>query len=148
MVYLYFIFSVLIFSTFSATSSTKYLSLCDGIDDRLSFAAHLIDIPDFYISAKEFSSGEICNEPVGHYGYMVESYEIFIFTDIYINDILLNRPNTLYNVLLHEVAHSMGMTHSENFGIMNYYITINSDGSIFEDQRKLWLSSADYFTSG
>ena len=54
----------------------------------------------------------------------------------------MNLPNTLYNVLLHEILHGLGLKHSKEKGMMNYSITVDDKGPL-EDHHKLWLSSDD-----
>lgn len=64
-------------------------------------------------------------------------------TDIMISNALFNYPNNLYNVLLHEIIHALGLNHSkENYGIMNYSVSLNSDYSLIND-RHLYLSIDD-----
>ena len=64
-------------------------------------------------------------------------------TDIVINHKLLKTKNTLYNVLLHEIIHSLGLNHTYNYGIMNYTIFMDSNNNIIEDRRKIYLSVDD-----
>jgi len=64
-------------------------------------------------------------------------------TDIIINHKLLKTKNTLYNVLLHEMIHSFGLNHSNEYGIMNYSIRVNERNEILEDSNKLYLSTDD-----
>ena len=54
----------------------------------------------------------------------------------------MNLPNTLYNVLLHEILHSLGLKHSLLKGMMNYSITVDNKRPI-EDHHKMWLSLDD-----
>lgn len=86
------------------------------------------------------NTGTICNQRRGHYGYTTLDNNR---TDIYINNKLLNTPNTLYNVVLHEVLHSIGLDHSDKEGMMKYAITENWYGSPVNDERRLWLSIDD-----
>jgi hypothetical protein len=111
------------------------MSLCEGIDSRLYDVVYSLDMSDFYITAEEFSNVRLCNQPYGHYGYAL----VGLYSEIFINDILLDTPNTLYNVLLHEVTHVLGGVHSDRPGIMNYSLLLNFDGSVHEDDRKLWV---------
>ena len=64
-------------------------------------------------------------------------------TNIFIKNELLYFPNTLYNVLLHEVLHSFGLGHSDKTGMMNYSIKLGLFNRIKEDSTKLWLSIDD-----
>jgi hypothetical protein len=63
-------------------------------------------------------------------------------TAIEISDRLLSYTNTLYNVLLHEMLHSVGLKHSTESGVMNYSIFTTRD-TVMEDIRRIWLSSDD-----
>jgi hypothetical protein len=70
--------------------------------------------------------------------------------NININDNLLFNNNTLYNVVLHEMGHMMGLGHTYTSGIMNYSIqsmVFDIDGEshtrYIEDCIKLWLSYDD-----
>ena len=54
----------------------------------------------------------------------------------------MNLHNTLYNVLLHEMLHSLGLKHSKEKGMMNYSITVD-DKMPIEDHHKMWLSLDD-----
>ena len=64
-------------------------------------------------------------------------------TDIIINHKLLRTKNTLYNVLLHEFVHSLGLNHTTEYGVQNYTIFLDSNNNIIEDRRKIYLSSDD-----
>ena len=86
------------------------------------------------------STGSICNAKHLKYGYMIP-YENF--TEIHISNKLLNSPNTLYNVVLHEVLHSVGLNHSSKEGMMKYVMSENWWAGVIEDQRELWLSIDD-----
>ena len=63
-------------------------------------------------------------------------------TAIEISYALLNYPTTLYNVLLHEMLHSVGLKHSTEAGVMNYSVLIQRN-TVMEDSRRIWLSSDD-----
>ena len=64
-------------------------------------------------------------------------------TDIIINHNLLKTKNTLHNVILHEVIHSLGLNHTTDYGVQNYTIFLDSDNNIIEDRRKIYLSIDD-----
>jgi len=64
-------------------------------------------------------------------------------TDIIINKKLLKTPTTLYNVILHEIVHSLGLNHTTDYGTMSYNIFLDSDNNIIEDRRKIYLSIDD-----
>ena len=65
-----------------------------------------------------------------------------LHTEIEISYRLLNYPTTLYNVVLHELLHSVGLKHSTEAGVMNYSVFTNRN-TVVEDKRKIWLSSDD-----
>jgi len=46
-------------------------------------------------------------------------------------------PNTLWNVLRHEVAHTQGQQHGQNTTEMQYYVTKNPQGTIVEDTFRI-----------
>jgi hypothetical protein len=85
--------------------------------------------------------GEICSADNTHYGLML--LDKTGKTDILIANRLAYRPNTLRNVFLHEMGHSLGLEHSDKDGIMNYSIWQDTHGNIVEDQRRLYLSGDD-----
>ena len=97
-----------------------------------------------YIDTSSNATGIICNEPDVHYGYMTLSDDN-INTDITISNDLLIYPNTLYNVILHELLHALGLDHNNGEpGLMSYAVTAFSlFGSIVNDCKKLWISSDD-----
>ena len=59
---------------------------------------------------------------------------------VYINNELYG--DNLYNVILHEMLHALGLKHSKKMGIMNYSLQIYQ-GNILQDLRRLWLSIDD-----
>jgi predicted Zn-dependent protease len=126
-------------------SYPKVLSMCPSLSpvlkDTIDEVAEHMNLNGYLvIIQEENSSGTICNQHRGHYGYTTLDNNR---TDIYINNKILYLPNTLYNVLLHEVLHSIGLDHSQEQGIMSYAITENWYGSPVNDERRLWLSIDD-----
>ena len=72
------------------------------------------------------SSGTIRLSNAGYFGKTVID-TVTSTTNITVKTELLRYPNLLYNVLLHEVGHSLGLKHSDKYGIMNYsLLTINN----------------------
>ena len=65
-----------------------------------------------------------------------------LHTEIEISYRLLNYPTTLYNVMLHEILHSVGLKHSNQAGVMNYSMFTNRN-TVMEDSRRIWLSNDD-----
>ena len=119
----------------------KILAPCENIHPIVLKAFNEIsdNVPYFLVGDDNYS-GVFCNSIEGHYGYTVV-YENY--TDISIKNELLFYPNTLYNVALHEVLHSMGLDHNKGGnGMMNYSVRTGWFG-IKDDERKLWLSEDD-----
>jgi hypothetical protein len=131
-------------------SFPKVLNLCEDIDPILEQTAYDVseNIPNFYVSSIHSvninmnATGYICNQEDGHYGYMSYNHNTNN-TNIWINNELLLTPNTLYNVLLHEVLHSFGLAHSDVEGMMNYSLSTNWLGYVKNDEKKLWISFDD-----
>ena len=48
-----------------------------------------------------------------------------------------------YNVILHEILHSLGLDHTDKPGMMSYSIREYFLRYPIEDQNKLWLSVDD-----
>ena len=120
----------------------KILAPCENIHPIVLKAFNEIsdNVPYFLVGDDNYS-GVFCNSIEGHYGYTVV-YENY--TDISIKNELLFYPNTLYNVALHEVLHSMGLDHNKGGnGMMNYSVRTGWWGGIKDDERKLWLSEDD-----
>lgn len=46
-------------------------------------------------------------------------------------------PNTLWNVLRHEVAHTQGQEHGQNTAEMKYHVTKNPQGRILDDSFRI-----------
>jgi hypothetical protein len=65
-------------------------------------------------------------------------------TDIFINKELIRTPNTLYNVMYHEVLHAIGLDHTTNTGFMNYSISLDRYGNVINDKIKLYMSVDDF----
>lgn len=123
----------------------KVLGFCEEVDNIVIDTAYEItkNIPNFYLG--EENTGEICmieDKKINNYGYMSWKYNTN-FTRIMIHRDLLYTPNTLYNVLLHEVLHSFGLNHSNIEGMMNYTVSVSRYGRVIEDERKLWISYDD-----
>ena len=104
-----------------------------------------------YIDEIEYGHGKngfntICNldldeESSSRFGYCRNYSPYFNESDIGISDKLSG--NNLYNVVLHELIHSVGLDHTLIPGIMNYSIISTTNGYV-RDNNKLWLSVDDY----
>ena len=89
---------------------------------------------------KENPTGIVCQEfTTDYYGVCVQN-SLYNTTDIYISHRLLFTPNTLYNVLYHEVLHAFWIDHSDLPGLMNYSVRLNWLGYINDDSNKLYPS--------
>lgn len=131
----------------------KLLKPCPNIDNRLLETVNELsnNFPQFQLSRNKTSrntTGYICNQQSDNFGYTsILKNSIDQNTNIWISNKVLDKPNTLYNVVLHEVLHSMGLNHSDKQGMMNYSITVgyNWYGSmeIIDDGTKLWISPDD-----
>ena len=131
----------------------KLLKPCPNIDNRLLETVNELsnNFPQFQLSSEKNlynTTGYICNQQSENLGYTsILENSIQQNTNIWISNKLLDKPNTLYNVVLHEVLHSMGLNHSDKQGMMNYSISVgyNWYGSmeIIDDGTKLWISPDD-----
>ena len=63
--------------------------------------------------------------------------------EVYVDNELLTYHNNLYNVLYHEMGHSIGLGHSNKKGIMNYTVVQDSHSNVVDDTFKIWLSQDD-----
>lgn len=118
----------------------RKLSICSSIHPLINDTVH--EISERYPNMVELGGydGIICNTDNDiHYGQTIYYANQ---TDIHIKTILVLYHNTLYNVLLHEFGHSLGLKHSTKRGIMNYSIRKSRLG-IKNDDRKLWWSRDD-----
>jgi hypothetical protein len=127
----------------------KLLKPCHNIDSRLLTISNELsnNFPYFKLSDVN-ATGYICNQQSDNFGYTSISQDsIKQHTNVWISDKLLDIHNTLYNVVLHEVLHSMGLNHTNEQGMMNYYIHVkyNWYGGIdaIDDDMKLWVSPDD-----
>ena len=118
--------------------NTILLETCDELSNNF---------PQFKISYFNYT-GFICNQLSDNFGYTsILQDSIEQNTNVWISDKLLGSKNTLYNVVLHEILHSMGLNHSTKQGLMNYSISIGRNWyggiDIIEDGMKLWVSPDD-----
>lgn len=125
--------------------SPKLLKPCPDIDQRL-----LDTVSELSNNFKQFqlsdvnTTGYICNQNSDNFGYTsILENSLDQNTNIWISDYLLDTPNTLYNVVLHEVLHAMGLNHSDRPGMMNYSVRTTWFGNVLDDAMKLWVSPDD-----
>lgn len=116
-------------------------SVCDVLRDTVDEAVK--ELP-FHMLESDAAVNTICT--VDTNAFYARTLTIkddnVLYTAIEISYALLNYPTTLYNVLLHEMLHSVGLKHSTEVGVMNYSVLIQRN-TVMEDKRKIWLSSDD-----
>ena len=127
----------------------KMLKPCPNIDNRLLDTVTELsnNFPQFQLSSND-TTGYICNQISENLGYTsILQDSLDQNTNIWISNKLLDKKNTLYNVVLHEVLHSMGLNHSDKQGMMNYSIRVGYNWfggmEIIDDGMKLWISPDD-----
>jgi len=123
----------------------KMLKPCPDIDKRLSDIVTELstNFPQFKLSSND-TTGYICSQQSDNFGYTsILENSLDQNTNIWISDYLLDTPNTLYNVVLHEVLHAMGLNHSDQPGMMNYSVRTTWFGNVIDDAMKLWVSPDD-----
>ena len=128
----------------------KLIKPCPEIDNRLLDTTNKLstNFPRFEISYGNDTTGYICNQKSSNFGYTsITKNSKDQNTNIWISNILLDKPNTLYNVVLHEILHSMGLNHSYKQGMMNYSVRIDYNWygrlEVLDDPEKLWISNDD-----
>ena len=124
----------------------KAFQLCDDADHRL--------VSTFYKTANQIinngyaivlggkSASALCNSSISYFGttYVNNS----TFTSTVISNQLLGYPNAMYNTLLHELLHAIGLDHNRpEPGMMSYSLVIDETGKIIEDANTLWPSLDD-----
>lgn len=129
----------------TCTTLAKILTPCDNIHlnllvplQEISKDMNRMGIP--LDLKKENSTGVVCQEfTTDYYGVCVRNL-LYNTTDIYISHRLLFTPNTLYNVLYHEVLHAFWLDHSDLPGLMNYSVKLNWLGYVKDDSHRLFPS--------
>jgi hypothetical protein len=108
----------------------KVLTPCDNItpvlfDTAIQVCSSISQTGYEVILSSINSTGTICQSnlmPDTTFGLMI--LMVSGLTHITINNDILHLPNTLYNVLYHEILHSVGLDHSEKEGLMNYSVPV------------------------
>jgi len=77
--------------------------------------------------------------------YKLENKQIVAVSTIFIDSKMFNKaPLALYNVLLHEIGHYIGKSHSNDVkSIMNYSIKVDADSKLVIEDRPRFLGSVD-----
>lgn len=135
---------------------------CDGISDVLEeVSKEVIEQINTYelfkiklneetkIEHKFNYKNSICNENLNNnlyseYGICTHYSPFFNETDITISNTILGIDTNLYNVILHEFVHALGLDHSNTKGMMNYTIQLTKNNGIIKDSNKLYISIDDY----
>lgn len=133
-------------SHFVIDNDVKDFKFCDTFEpaykeDFKEVFKQINDYNIFYVEENPFSKNLICDYNGNDYlGFT--SFKTDNTTDIYISNKLKNTPTTRYNVMLHEVAHSLGLNHTD-YGIMKYKVRTDRYGYVMEDYDKLYLDLDD-----
>ena len=134
------------FHTCCSISPKLYNTTLDVIDHINSHDIINITIKDELFPHEVNSVNTICDYEDDYQGY---GFTLLTDTDedIYVSKKLLETNNTLYNVVLHEFIHALGLDHTTTPSIMKYKISVSSslfgEKQIIEDKSKLYLSIDD-----
>ena len=125
---------------YTFNNPTTY-SVCDVLRETVKEAVK--ELP-FNVLESDTATNTICTVDTNAFYARTQTIQDSngLYTAIEISYRLLNYPTTLYNVLLHEMLHSVGLKHSTEAGVMNYSVLIQRN-TVMEDKRKIWLSSDD-----
>ena len=131
----------------------KY-SLCDSIDERIATMVHEV-FDDFnslgfnniiLTNDTFYDVIPICNEYMSKdkYGYarFINKIE-YLDRKIFISNYILDLEYNLWNVLYHEVLHTVGLGHSTEEGLMKYVVTLNTNYDVIPDTERLYPSKDD-----
>ena len=131
----------------------KY-SLCDTIDYRIADMVH--EVFDDYnnlgfnniilTNDTFYDVIPICNEYMSKdkYGYarfMNKGY--YVDRKIFISNYILDLEFNLWNVLYHEILHTVGLGHSDEEGLMKYVVTLNINYEVIPDTERVYPSIDD-----
>jgi len=150
-----FSFQLLNYSNISTNEIVFYP--CDTISPMLqnTFIETINDLNeyeifDFQLRETTYPIGPnrintICNVDLKDgYGFTIHYPEYSNETDIEISNTLLYYDTNLYNVIFHELLHSIGLHHTDTQGGMNYKLYLTNDNKIIRDNHKLYLSLDDF----
>jgi len=88
----------------------------------------------------------VCNETmsIDRYGYatFIDKIE-YIQRSIKISNYILEIPKTLWNVVYHEILHTVGLGHSKEPGLMYYTVTLTRNYEVIPDDEIMYPSEDD-----
>jgi hypothetical protein len=150
-----FSFELLDYSNISTREIVFYP--CDAISPILknTFIETIQDLNeyelfDFQLREQTYPLGAnkintICNVDLEDgYGFTIHYPEYSNETDIEISNTLLYYDTNLYNVVFHELLHSIGLHHTDEYGGMNYKLHKTNDNRLIRDNNKIYLSLDDF----
>ena len=128
--------------------------LCDGINPNLSDT--IVEVMTDY-NARQYNTLfltddtdpdviPICNATMGRdrYGYATFVNKIeYLERSISISNLILDVRYTLWNVVYHEILHTVGLGHSKEEGLMKYTVTLNPQYIVIPDTEKVYPSEDD-----
>ena len=88
----------------------------------------------------------VCNDTMGidRYGYATFINKIdYIERSVKISNHILEIPTTLWNVVYHEILHTVGLGHSKEDGLMYYTVTLTRDYDVIPDADRMYPSEDD-----
>jgi hypothetical protein len=149
-------YSFKLMTSYNPTSITKDIVLCNNINEKLrdtsievveninQYGIFHINLYDGINEPQSLNNvNDLCDYDGFNYAYGYTSTFGNNETDIYISNYLLYTDTTLYNVVLHEMIHSLGLNHTtDTEGIMNYKLYVERN-QIVEDTHKQYLSLDD-----
>ena len=150
-------FNLLPYHNVSKTEIDFYF--CDDIPDVLedvtrevvdqlnTYELFKIELNETRIEHNFNDKNSICNTHLewGDFGFCTHYIPFYNETDITISNTILGIDTNLYNVVLHEFVHALGLDHSNtSMGIMNYTIQTTNNKGIIKDKDRLYISVDDY----
>ena len=128
--------------------------LCDGIDKNLTETVieTMTDYNQLGYNTLLLTTDTdtdvipICNETMSRsrYGYATFINKIdYIDRSIKISNYILDIPTTLFNVVYHEILHTVGLGHSKEPGLMYYTVTLTPSLEVIPDKERIYPSADD-----